>query len=341
MALNDHGLPMIAAEGYAETRIKYDERGNVVEWACFDASGKPCVNNDGYAKSTAKYDDYGNKVEWACFGLRDEPAIDQSLGNHMVKHTYDERGNIIASEFYGINGKLCLVKYGYAKTTVKYDERGNPVEWACFGLHGEPTIDQFWGYHISKATYDQRGCPISGEYAGIDGKPRVVKTGCAKFTAKFDEHGRQIEEASFDESGNPIAKNGIAKYDTNFDEKGNATMVWYFDRDGKCTDGYIYAQEVLPGGQAAAAGLLAGDVLISYDGRAIRTSRSTSTTCSTSEFRLKTSQWYSWTLLVYPVTGPGYSAARWAPFSATERFISNTRKASITATTAKIRNASK
>ena len=269
IALNDHGLPMIAADGYAETRIKYDERGNVVEWACFDTSGKPCVNNDGYAKTTTKYDEHGNKVEWACFGLRDEPTIDQSLGNHMVKYTYDERGNTIASEFYGVDGKLCLVKYGYAKTTAKYDERGNQVEWACFGLYGEPTIYQIWGYHIFKATYDERGCQISGEYAGIDGKPRVVKTGCAKFTAKFDEHGRQIEEACFDESGKPIAKNGIARYDTNFDEKGNATMVWYFDRNGKRTDGQIYAEEVLPGGQAAAAGLLAGDMLISYDGRAI------------------------------------------------------------------------
>jgi PDZ domain len=227
------------------------------------------LNNEGYAKTTTKYDQHGNKVEWACFGLRDEPKIDQSLGNHMVKYTYDERGNTIAWEFYGVDGKLCLVKYGYAKMTAKYDERGNQVEWACFGLYSEPTIHQIWGYHIWKATYNERGCQISGEYAGIDGKPRVVKTGCAKFTAKFDERGRQIEEACFDESGIPIAKNGIARYDTNFDEKGNAAMVWYFDRDGKRTEGQVYADEVFPGGQAAAAGLLAGDVLISYDGRAI------------------------------------------------------------------------
>jgi hypothetical protein len=36
-----------------------------------------------------------------------------------------------------------------------------------------------------------------------------------------------------------------------------------------------------------------------------------------------------------------YSAAMWAPFSATERFISSTRKASATDTTAKIRKQSK
>ncbi len=36
-----------------------------------------------------------------------------------------------------------------------------------------------------------------------------------------------------------------------------------------------------------------------------------------------------------------YSAAMWAPFSATERFISSTRNASATATTAKIRKQSK
>jgi hypothetical protein len=36
-----------------------------------------------------------------------------------------------------------------------------------------------------------------------------------------------------------------------------------------------------------------------------------------------------------------YSAATWAPFSATERFISSTRKASATDTAAKIRKQSK
>jgi hypothetical protein len=269
MALDDHRLPMIAADGFAESRFKYDERGNGVEWACFNTSGKPCLNNDGYAKTTAQYDERGNQVEWACFGLGDEPTIDQSVGNHMVKYTYDESGNCTASELLGVDGKPCLIKNGYAKETVKYDERGNQVEWACFGLSDEPRINQSFGNHMFKYTYDERGYLVVQEYRGIDGKPCLVRNGYAKVTAKYDERGHEIEEAWFDESGNPIASNGVARWDANFDEKGNATAVWYFDREGKLTNGQLFVTEVLLGGQAAAAGLLVGDMLISYDGKAI------------------------------------------------------------------------
>jgi hypothetical protein len=269
VALDDHGLPMITENGFAESRSKYDERGNQVEWACFNTSGIPCLNKNGYAKSRFEYDERGNQVEWACFGLRDEPTIDQSVGNHMVKNTYDERGYCIAWEECGVDGKRCLVKNGYAKTTARYNERGNEVEWACFGLRDEPTIDQVFGNHMLKNTYDERGYRIGCEYYGVDGKPCLTKNGYAKVTAKYDERGDEIEEAWFNESGNPIASNGVAKWTKNYDENGHATVMTYFDANGKLTDAQIYIAAVVPGGQADAAGLLVGDVLVSYDGKAV------------------------------------------------------------------------
>ena len=334
VTMDDHGLPMITENGFAESRSKYDQRGNQVEWACFNTSGIPCLDKhgyakcrfkyddrgnevewacfnqrdeptidqsvgnhmvkntydergycitweeygidgkrclikNGYAKTTAKYDERGNEVEWACFGLRDEPTIDQSVGNHMVKNTYDERGYCITWEEYGVDGKRCLVKNGYAKTTAEYDKRGNEVEWACFGLRDEPTMDQVFGNHMVKNTYDERGYKIGLEYYGLDGKPCLTKNGYAKVAAKYNERGDEIEEAWFDESGNPLATNGVAKWTKNYDENRHATVLTYYDADGKLTYAQIYIAAVVPGGQAEAAGLLVGDVLVSYDGKAV------------------------------------------------------------------------
>ena len=44
----------------------------------------------------------------------------------------------------------------------------------------------------------------------------------------------------------------------------------YYDQDGKPVAVEIYLAQVLPDGQAKEAGLLDGDVLVSYDGKTVR-----------------------------------------------------------------------
>jgi C-terminal processing protease CtpA/Prc len=81
----------------------------------------------------------------------------------------------------------------------------------------------------------------------------------------------KIKEAYFEETGNSTAKNGVARWTAKYDEGNNLADITYFDRDGKPTAAEIYIIEVLPGTQAKEAGLIDGDVLVSYDGKAVRT----------------------------------------------------------------------
>ena len=128
----------------------------------------------------------------------------------------------------------------------------------------------------------------------MDGQRCLTKDGYAKLTAKYDDNGRRLEQVEFDVTG----KSTVKKYDRGgreieeayFDEKHNPTTnkmvsrgglrnfpkdanpadMTYFDRDGKPIAVQIYVVEVLPGGQAKEVGLMEGDVLVSYDGKAIR-----------------------------------------------------------------------
>jgi hypothetical protein len=259
------GKPCLNKYGVAKGTLKYDERGNIIESASFDTSGKPCLNEaggakitrkyddrsnwiavecygvdgkrcltkDGCAKMTADYDNRGNQITVAFFGLRDEPTINRSGGTHMVKKSYDERGNCIAWEYYGVDGKRCLVKDGYAKMTANYDERGNQIETAFFDEEGKPVRDNA-GIASFTASYDERGNQIAGANFDEAGKPVRDNDGIASFTASYDEHGNKIEVATFDEGGKPAQrKEGYARFTASYDARGKEIAEAYFDEGGK------------------------------------------------------------------------------------------------------------
>jgi PDZ domain len=160
------------------------------------------------------------------------------LGGFAKKTTkYDDRSNWTAEEYYGCDGQRCLTKDGFAKKVAEYDANSNLVKEAYFGLRDEPAYSD--GVHEAKMTYDERG--------------------------------NRIEEAYFDETGKPTAnQDGVAQWTAKYSEGGNLLDKTYFDRDGNAVAVEPYVDDVQPGGQAKEAGLIKGDVLVSYDGKAVR-----------------------------------------------------------------------
>src|SRR6516164_8581342 len=72
----------------------------------------------------------------------------------FVTTTFDPWMERALVEWYGIDGRRCLTKDGYAKVTTDYDERGNQVAWACIGLHDRPAINKADGTHPVNKSYD-------------------------------------------------------------------------------------------------------------------------------------------------------------------------------------------
>ena len=200
----------------------------------FYLAGKPAYE-DGCFKVKRTYK-HGNMVEAACFGIDGKPCLHKD-GYAKFTDKYDERGNVIEEAYFGIDGKPCLHKYGFAKVTQKYDERGNRIEAACFGIDGKPC----WSKDgVAKFTdkYDERGNMIEEVYFGIDGKPCLHKGGGAKVTNKYDARGNLEEQAYFGIDGKPcLNKYGFAKFTDKYDERGNMIEAASFGIDGKpCLD---------------------------------------------------------------------------------------------------------
>ena len=93
-----------------------------------------------------------------------------------------------------------------------------------------------------------------------------------KSTVKsYDIRGNEIEESYLDETGRPsLNPNGIARWTAKYSESNDIIDKTYFDQVGKPAAVEVYLEEVKPSGEAQKAGLAAGDVLVSYDGKAIR-----------------------------------------------------------------------
>jgi S1-C subfamily serine protease len=118
------------------------------------------------------------------------------------------------------------------------------------------------GYAKEKVSYDDVGRQLERVQFDLSGKSTVKK---------YRQDGGEIEEAYFDGTGNPIAnKNGVARWTAKYSEDDHPPDKTYFDRDGKPIAVEIYVDEVLPDSQAKEAGLMKGDILVSYDGKAVR-----------------------------------------------------------------------
>ncbi len=221
------GQKCLGKDGYTTVIADYDQRANQLKWACFDLNGRPAVDQSGgyhmvkksyderdscisweyydvegqlsltknaYAKQTADYDEQGHTVRVACFGLRNEPVIEQSIGYQTAKMSYDERGNCIAWEYYGSNGRPRLTNGGYSKLTASYDDNVRQLEQVVFDLNGKSTAKK----------YDQGRNEIEEVYFDEMGRPTNNENGIARWTAKYSESDYPTDMNYYDRNGKPI-----------------------------------------------------------------------------------------------------------------------------------------
>ena len=268
--LGTNGQPILTKNGYASIAAKWDERGNQIEWACFDKEGKPTIDTsdgsrmsrwsydergnwtnrvylgangqpiltkNGYASITAKWDERGNQIEWACYGISLEPVLDIAEMSHMTRRTFDERGHTTAWTYLGTNGLPTRSSYGFAAGISKYDDRGNRLEWACFDEAGRPALNPPEGYHMSCQFYDERGNWTNWVFLNTNGQPILTRNGYASITAKWDERGNQIEWACFGTKSQPILNpnTGVHMWRMTFDAGTNWTLLTTHDCQGRLT----------------------------------------------------------------------------------------------------------
>jgi predicted Ser/Thr protein kinase len=295
------GKPCLLKDGYHRWSARCDGRGNELERTYFGTDNKPCLTKEGFARAVYAYDERGREVDRAYFGVDGKPCL-HAEGNHRWAREYDRRGNQTRATFLGLDGRPCMLKFGFAGWAGKYDERGNEIERTFFGPDGQlcltgnrvagwtsrfderhNEIERSYfgadgkpcrhsdgnGGYVSH--FDERGNEVQRTFVGLDGKPcLVIANDYSRWTAKYDEYGRNTETALFDTEGKPCTHpDGHHRWVARFDERGHEVGRTYYDTAGRELKTIPYIATVEPGRKAVELGLKAGDVILSYAGKAM------------------------------------------------------------------------
>jgi tRNA A-37 threonylcarbamoyl transferase component Bud32 len=296
-------LVMNKKEGFAMLKASYDDRGYLSGTEYFDQTGKPAPIKDGYAKLVIvcderqrpttvtffgtegnpiltsqhihviarKFGTASNPTEVAYYGLNSEPTLATS-GFFRTTLEYDGRGRLIQQSYFGVDDKPCPGPEGVARFTRAYDAHGNIIDCRLFGVDDRPTAHNSGeGYARWTAKYDDAGNKIESEFFGLDHeKPLLIKEGYSRWTASYDAWGDELEMAFFGLDRKPARSlAGYSRRTSEYDQDGNLIGRAHFDIDGTPLQSRVVVLEVISDTQAERLGLKPGDILATYEKRAI------------------------------------------------------------------------
>jgi YD repeat-containing protein len=215
------------------TTFTYDKKGNQTETACFDyANQKPANFDAGHHNSKVRYDNQGNAVEWRYFDTEGHPTFVKD-GNYMVSQTYDESGHVLNQAFFTAQGKPMYVVGGYHKIESKYDVRGNETSRAYFDVDNAPTL-QDNGYHKAIMVPDERGNVTEQHFFDSDGNRVLNNDGYSLEKFGYNDRSQMTERAFYDTHHDPVLANeGYHREKLDRDERGNVTERRFLDTNGK------------------------------------------------------------------------------------------------------------
>lgn len=259
------GRPMRSNDGVAGILKKYGDGAQPIEAIAIDEMGKPCKSVYGYSKTLYERDARGNAIREEYFDEAGKPAPPTTAdGFNCVVTAYDT-ANRPRTKTWTITGGKTLPGHGkVAKLSSRLDDRGNAVEVKYLDADDQPTLNAN-GIAIFKAEYDSRGRPVSDRYFDAAQRPAMFKGQYHQMTQRY-EGDRTAEILYRDTDNNPVnGPTGFARLVRTVAAGG--TPTWQaFDANGGSARTEVYIEAVVPNGQAAKAGLIAKDILVSYNG---------------------------------------------------------------------------
>lgn len=162
----------------------------------------------------------------------DGHRISAKDGASALEYEYDEAGNQSVVRYYGIDDRPVIVGSGYAEVHRVYDDMRHIVAESYFGVDGMPKA-LGTGQASDEREYDGSGNIIVQRYYGTDGMPVMLKAGYSEIHRAFNEDNRVIREEYYGTDGTPVTLTGkYAAIEYGYDEDGNTILIRYSRMDG-------------------------------------------------------------------------------------------------------------
>lgn len=153
---------------YSIVTVKYDDRGNIIERAFFDTSGRPALDNLSTHRRISDYDDMNRVIHEKNLGKDGKPSIGRNAYPEG-KVEYDERGNIVSLICLDGYGRPYTGADGFQKCTNEYNSLNKVTKTAFFDKEGNLTESRSGGYAIKECAYDSNGNNTSEKYYKASG----------------------------------------------------------------------------------------------------------------------------------------------------------------------------
>lgn len=230
------GRPIMGPKGFiTEVVAEHDAFGNPIVQRYIDADGKIMSTAKGYAEMRMSFDDRGNLVRQEYYSASGEKASDCGVGAHAAQIGYDATGRITSFMFFGVGGERVCAKNGVCVTKSEYDEYARLAAMTNYGVDGEPVLNNA-GWHRIERRYDREGRMAEEAYYGIDGKLTLAKNGTAGYRTEYDSRGRLKRATNIGVNGK-IASNAEGLADMRFTstKQGNVASCRFYDAEGNPT----------------------------------------------------------------------------------------------------------
>lgn len=261
--IDGDGNNMIGKNGYAQTKMSYNDNGflTMIEFLDKDGSRTNRTTEDGEIMSIVKYDvdERGLNLTTAYYNTQEKP-LENSMGLHKIVCEYDSVGNIMkvdylnkdlkpaqyggfnssvkykynnqylceSMSYYDEDGKLTYNQNGIAMCQYTYDRTGNITKYEFLDKDGNTLINSHRGYAVEEVTYDVLGNVKTIHHYNSSLKPCMTSFGYyAKEYVYDDKTNFTTEEKYYNVSGAIIK---IDRY--TYDGNGNQTSEWTVNGSG-------------------------------------------------------------------------------------------------------------
>lgn len=162
---------------WAERRIAYDAKGNVVCESWLDDKGTPLTRDSGCPASIRRaYDGNGLLVGEARYDEQGRLfAVSDGWARRALRSTYSADGTTIDRRYFGEDDRPTLAgKDRIAGEVKRFDAGGRLVGWELFGVNGEP-VEGAQGWHRAELRYDREGRREKVNFFDRNGRPTNEK----------------------------------------------------------------------------------------------------------------------------------------------------------------------
>ncbi|MBQ6398752.1 MAG: hypothetical protein IJI21_01385, partial [Clostridia bacterium] len=232
--LSAEGKPLIGTEGGASVVSTYAKGVTAAANATVENMGLGMKLPTGdkthevgaYAATTGKAENRDLRLLSAeIFGLEGQGTLGASHWHRQV-NAYDDRGNLIRTDFQAADGSPILAANGYASMVNTYDDQNRVIEIDYLDREGA-LVKMINGY--AKVTYEYDGSRVHfTRYFGADGERTMISNGYSMMEEEYDGGDEYDYRVTYYDILDRItmANSGRAREDWKFDGS------WVTDTDG-------------------------------------------------------------------------------------------------------------